>query len=75
MNERTRLRIWEAKEGPIYEKWVLSTLMISMGSLVIVSSVSSWLIFVDLDSLQISLLIPDQVFFMFLQFSLKNALQ
>ena len=55
--------ISETKEGPILGKCVLGISLISMGSVLTVSPVSSLVILLNLHSFLIILLIPFQVFF------------
>ena len=57
--------ISETKEGPILGKCVLGISLISMGSVLTVSPVSSLVILLNLHSFLIILLIPFQVFFFY----------
>ena len=66
-------KLVEAKEGPILKKSTLRALLISMGLIYIVSSNSSSVILVVMDSfpITVNLFISLQTFFMFPEFSLK----
>ena len=57
--------ISETKEGPILGKCVLGISLISMGSVLTVSPVSSLVILLNLHSFLVILLIPFQVFFFY----------
>lgn len=64
--------IAEDSEGPIWEKWDLSLLLISWGSVIWSCPILNRVIVVELGSFPINLLIPLYVFLMFVEFLWKK---